>query len=207
MNNVNDYTKDPLFDYENTKYTRNTKGQIDMIYELGKWYKFKTEEGVKFFKYLGVFYNIKDVPLENCLFVIGNALYLRNIDYKKFIYSNLFNEGTVQKNKTNSSKVDRDDTLLPTNPSDDDNLLLLMLKLVMRYRNLTESKFKKLFDSTSEMNNMKRLIFNGNGGLSWSKFVTMTDKLNTDVVISIVDRDSKDQTVIATNDNTSKEES
>lgn len=191
----------PLIDIENTKYTRNNKGEIDNIYELGKWYRFKTKDGVKFYKYLGVFYNKKDVPIENCIYVIGNGLFMRNIDYNKFINSSLFNEG-LQKSK-NGIKLDKDDQLLPTNPTDDDNLLLLMLKLLMKDRHLTENGFKKLFDSTSEMNNMKRLIFNGNGLLSWGKFITMTEKLNADVVISILDRDDN-QKVIATNDNTSK---
>ena len=192
-----------MIDLENTKFTRNNKGEIDRVYELGCWYKFKTKEGVKFYKYLGVFYNIKDVPVENCIFVIGNALYMRNIDYNKFINSNLFNQGLQQKTKSDT-KTDKDDQLLPTTPQEEDNLLLIMLKLLMKYRGLTENGFKKLFDSTSEMNNMKRLIFNGNGALSWQKFATMAEKLDADSVISVLDRNDQDK-LIASNDNTNNE--
>lgn len=186
------------FDYENIVFERDNKGNLTRMYEVGKYYRIQTKDGIKHIKYLGVFYNVEDVPLENCLYSLdGNFLYFREIDYDKLLRSTFFREG-VQKNK--SVKIDKDDQPLPTNPSPTDNILLILLKLLMKYRNLTENKFKNLFDNASEMNNMKRLIFNGNGALSWQKFTNMAEKMNASVVIQIIDKNSEQNDIIASND-------
>ena len=190
------------FDIENTVFESDNKGNLIRMYEVGKYYQIQTKDGVKLIKYVGVFYNIEDVPLENCLFSLdGNFLYFREIDYDKLLRSTFFKEG-VQKNK--SIKIDKDDTPLNTTPSSNDNILLILLKLLMKYRNLTENKFKNLFDNASEMNNMKRLIFNGNGALSWQKFIMMAEKMNTSVVIQIIDKESGENDIIASNDENDK---
>lgn len=187
------------FDHENVVFESDNKGNLIRMYEVGKYYQIQTKDGIKLIKYLGVFYNIEDVPLENCLYSLdGTFLYFREIDYDKLLRSTFFKDG-LQKNK--SVKIDKDDQPLPTNPSPNDNILLILLKLLMKYRGLTENKFKNLFDNASEMNNMKRLIFNGNGALSWQKFINMTDKLNTSVIIQIIDKNSEND-IIASNDET-----
>lgn len=187
------YFYDRNFDFENTKFEMDSKGNPVRMYEVGKYYKIETPDGIKHFKYLGVFYNLNEVPLENCLYCIDNNLYVRNIDYDKLLKNNLYNNDPHRRN--NSIKIDKNDSLLNTTPSPNDNILLLMLKLVMKHRNLTESGFKKMFTDTSEMNNMKRLIFHGNGNFSWAKFVSCLDKLNADVIIQIVDKENREEIV------------
>lgn len=185
------------FDLENVVFESDTKGNLTRMYEVGKYYKIQTKDGVKHIKYLGIFYNMEDVPLENCLYSLdGNFLYYREIDYDRLIKSTFFKTG-LQKNK--SVKLDKDDASLDTNPSPNDNILLILLKLLMKYRNMTENKFKNLFENASEMNNMKRLIFNGNGALSWQKFINMAEKMNTSVIIQIVDKNSEENELIASN--------
>lgn len=185
------------FDLENVVFESDTKGNLTRMYEVGKYYKIQTKDGVKHIKYLGIFYNMEDVPLENCLYSLdGNFLYYREIDYDRLIKSTFFKTG-LQKNK--SVKLDKDDAPLDTNPSPNDNILLILLKLLMKYRNMTENKFKNLFENASEMNNMKRLIFNGNGALSWQKFINMAEKMNTSVIIQIVDKNSEENDLIASN--------
>lgn len=185
------------FDLENVVFESDTKGNLTRMYEVGKYYKIQTKDGVKHIKYLGIFYNMEDVPLENCLYSLdGNFLYYREIDYDRLIKSTFFKTG-LQKNK--SVKLDKDDAPLDTNPSPNDNILLILLKLLMKYRNMTENKFKNLFENASEMNNMKRLIFNGNGALSWQKFINMAEKMNTSVIIQIVDKNSEENELIASN--------
>lgn len=185
------------FDLENVVFESDTKGNLTRMYEVGKYYKIQTKDGVKHIKYLGIFYNMEDVPLENCLYSLdGNFLYYREIDYDRLIKSTFFKTG-LQKNK--SVKLDKDDAPLDTNPSPNDNILLILLKLLMKYRNMTENKFKNLFENASEMNNMKRLIFNGNGALSWQKFINMAEKMNTSVIIQIVDKNTEDNDLIASN--------
>lgn len=189
------------FDYENTVFARNSNGDLTKMYEVGKYYKIRTVDGVKHIKYLGRFYNINEVPLENCMYVIDNVLYFREIDYDQLLKSTMFQEGVQKHNKI--IKIDKDDKPLPTQPNINDNILLILLKLLMQYRGLTENGFKNLFDNTSEMNNMKRLIFHGNGALSWQKFIDMTNKLNTSVIIQIIDKNKneldKDGDLIASN--------
>ena len=189
------------FDFDNTVFKRNKDGELEMMYEVGKYYKIQTNEGIKHFKYIGNFDSINDVPLENCLFCINfSGLYCREIDYNK-LFEMKFNS---KKTNNKSIKIVKDDKSLDMQPYPDDNILLILLKLLMQYRGLTESGFKNLFDNVSEMNNMKRLIFSGNGALSWQKFISMTEKLNSSVVIQIIDRNKKEDNIITSNNNFDK---
>lgn len=185
-----DYFDSIRFDYNNTRFTFEKNGDFKQIYEVGKYYKVERYDGIKFFKYIGVFDRIEDVPLENCLYVIGNMLLIREIDYDKLLKSTFFNDGMNQRNK--SIKIDKNDPLLNTTINPDDNVLLVLLKMVMKHRKLTENGFKQLYPNTSEMNNMKRLIFHGNGSLSWPKFEDCLSRLNAEANIEVIDRETKD---------------
>lgn len=185
------------FDIENTRFSLDKDKNPIRMYEVGKYYKIQRPDGIKHIKYVGVFNNINEVPFEVCLYCIDNCLYVREINYDKLIKSNFFNEGM---NKRAAIKIDKDDTPLQCDPSENDNILLILLKLVMKHRNLTENGFKKLFTNASEMNNMKRLIFHGNGVLSWPKFNTMIESLGADINIRIIDKESPNKEIIASNE-------
>lgn len=121
-----------------------------------------------FYKYVGKFKRIAEVPQSNCLFCIDDHLYIRRIDLNRL---------AAMKNASKSTKdVDDSGELdLEIKPGDDSTLVIVKELL----RGFTKNSFRKLFDNDSDMNNMKNAIEKStNGQLSLNRFRTILDKLH-----------------------------
>lgn len=118
--------------------------------------------------YAGKFDSINEVPREVCAFVIGNALYGRNVSHKYL---------TSSKQRTPSSNKSQDSSkVLNTTIGPNDNALMIILK--QAFDGHTEDSFKKLYTNPTEMNNCKKSLFdNPSGDFSWKRFIDITTRL------------------------------
>jgi hypothetical protein len=118
----------------------------------------------EFWDYLGDFESITNVPKRRGCYTVENKMFVRKI---------LTNENSPKDKRKRSDDARPIDTSI----KDDDNTLMILIKKALQYRNITRGDFRKLFDNTSDMNNMLRCIECGDK-LSWSRFTDMMYRLN-----------------------------
>lgn len=134
--------------------------------------------GNELLEYLGVFNNAKEVPHMNCVYVIGNALMRKKI---------IRHEEHLENTRAMNSRSGR---FIDTRIKDEDNDLMHIIKNALA--DYTHNDFKRLFDNTSEMNNMRRAIEKGEqGSLSWNRFRVMLDKLGLEYVLYVKNKGDK----------------
>lgn len=121
-----------------------------------------------FYKYMGNFKTIDDVPKTSCLYTINNDLYIRRVDLYRLQMMKVEKEKS-KKEIDDSNKLD-----LAVNPGDDTPLIIVKELL----KGFTKNTFRKLFEDDSDMNNMRRAIEKSpNGQLSLNRFRDILDKL------------------------------
>lgn len=121
-----------------------------------------------FYKYMGNFKTIDDVPKTSCLYTINNDLYIRRVDLYRLQMMKVEKEKS-KKEIDDSNKLD-----LVVNPGDDTPLIIVKELL----KGFTKNTFRKLFEDDSDMNNMRRAIEKSpNGQLSLNRFRDILDKL------------------------------
>lgn len=132
-----------------------------------------------FYKYVGKFKRLSDVPQSNCLFTIDDYLYIRRIDLNRL--AQMKGGGKTNKDIDDSGELD-----LEIKPGDDSTLVIVKELL----RGFTKNSFRKLFDNDSDMNNMKNAIEkSSNGQLSLNRFRTILDKLHLKYKIIVFSED------------------
>lgn len=120
-----------------------------------------------YYKYIGKVDTIKQVPNSNCLYVIGEYLYIRRVDINKL-------NKLKPIEKPIKEQDDSDELDLEVKPGDDSTLVIVKELL----KGFTKNTFRKLFDNDSDMNNMRRAIEKSpNGQLSLNRFRMILDKL------------------------------
>ena len=120
-----------------------------------------------YYKYIGRVNTIKEVPNSNCLYTIGELLYIRRVDLNKL--NKLKPIEKPIKEQDDSYELD-----LEVKPGDDSTLVIVKELL----KGFTKNTFRKLFDNDSDMNNMRRAIEKSpNGQLSLNRFRMILDKL------------------------------
>lgn len=125
----------------------------------------------EFWEYEGLFDNVADVPNKRCCYTVGNALYVkRRIE-------------NFSKPKERRKRAD-DERDIDTSIKENDNTLMVLTKQSIKNKKVTRGDFRKMFESTSDMNNMLRQIEVGDN-LSWSRFTEMLDKLNLKYYLTV----------------------
>ena len=120
-----------------------------------------------YYKYIGRVNTIKEVPNSNCLYTIGELLYIRRVDLNKL-------NKLKPIEKPIKEQDDSDELDLEVKPGDDSTLIIVKELL----KGFTKNTFRKLFDNDSDMNNMRRAIEKSpNGQLSLNRFRMILDKL------------------------------
>ena len=120
-----------------------------------------------YYKYIGRVNTIKEVPNSNCLYTIGELLYIRRVDLNKL-------NKLKPIEKPIKEQDDSDELDLEVKPGDDSTLVIVKELL----KGFTKNTFRKLFDNDSDMNNMRRAIEKSpNGQLSLNRFRMILDKL------------------------------
>lgn len=120
----------------------------------------------QYFRYIGKFNSIDEVPKINCLFVIGSELFRRTVTPAK----------QVESRKKDNEKTKEDTSgKLNIQINSADNELMIDIKELLK--DFTKNDFKKLFTNETEMNNMKRVLETTND-LSWKRFILMLELLN-----------------------------
>jgi hypothetical protein len=127
---------------------------------IGNSYPFSGE----FWEYVGDFDSIKDAPKRRCCYTVDNKMFVRRV---------LINENSPKERRKRTD----DSRPIDTTVKDEDNTLMVLVKQALKYRGITRGEFRKLFDNTSDMNNMLRCIECGDK-LSWPRFTDMIFRLN-----------------------------
>ena len=136
-----------------------------------------------YYKYIGKVNCIKEVPNSNCLYVIGEYLYIRRVDLNKL-------NKLKPIEKPIKETDDSDELDLEVKPGDDSTLVIVKELL----KGFTKNSFRKLFDNDSDMNNMRRAIEKSpNGQLSLNRFRMILEKLGLKykIVVFSDDLDAK----------------
>lgn len=120
-----------------------------------------------YYKYIGDFKCLKDVPEEECLFTISGYLYVRRIDYNRLLSMRQIEEPKIE--------IDNSDELDLTIKPGDDSALIILKELLKGY---TKKKFRALFDNDSDYNNARRALEKSqNGQISLNRFRDILTKL------------------------------
>lgn len=134
----------------------------------------------EFYVFRGRFEKKRDVPIERCVFIMGDRIIRRNWDDKRIEYEIKKRKDNVPKNTRNvdSEKID---VRIKTG----DNELMVNIKEILDANSVTVDDFREFFknDKVSDMNNMKRAIEQGNS-LSWNKFLYMLEKMDYEYILS-----------------------
>jgi hypothetical protein len=117
----------------------------------------------EFWEYEGRFDTVSDVPNKRCCYTVGNALYIKR------------RTENFSKPKERRKRAD-DEREIDTSIKEHDDTLMVLTKQSLRTKHITRGDFRKLFESTSDMNNMLHQIEIGDK-LSWSRFTEMNEKL------------------------------
>jgi hypothetical protein len=132
---------------------------------LSKGDYLKVQNG--FYKYMGHFNSIKEVPNEVGLYSIGYDLFLRRTDLRRL--ERMKAVARPVKEVDTSDKLD-----LVVRPGDESTLIIIKELL----KGFTKNQFKMLFDNDSDMNNIRRTIEKSeNGRLTLKCFSTILEKL------------------------------
>lgn len=81
-----------------------------------------------------------------------------------------------------------DDRPINTEITDEDNLLMAMMKSALRQKEVTRGDFKQLYENDSDMNNSLRAIEQG-GNLSWGRFQDLTSRMKINYDLQLYDKD------------------
>lgn len=131
--------------------------------------------GGKYYKYIGRFESIDEVPKTDCLYVIGCDLFKRS-----------FIPGGGDKKRATKKKEDTSDKLnFPINSSD--NELMIIIKELLK--NYTKNDFNRMFTNETEKNNMKRVLETTND-LSWKRFIMMLELMNLSHTLTVEKEDN-----------------
>ena len=132
-----------------------------------------------FYKYIGQVKTIHEVPNSNCLYSMDGLLYIRRVDLERL--------NRMKDIEKPAKEVDDSDELdLEVKPGDDSTLIIIK----ELYKGFTKNAFRKLFDSDSDMNNMRRAIEKSpNGQLSLNRFRVLLNKLGLKYKIYVFEDD------------------
>ncbi|MBR1818303.1 MAG: hypothetical protein IJ772_05570 [Bacilli bacterium] len=151
-------------------------------FEKDKAYIIYPEEYIKFdgkwCKYLGFVNSPEEVGNISCFYRLGRGLY-----HKK--------QNLVLLNEVKGGKTKKEDTsdFLDIVVKDTDNELMVICKELLK--GMRVNTFKSLFTSQSDFNNVRREITNGNGQLTWNRFLLITDLLGFDHSVAAIKRDGE----------------
>lgn len=133
--------------------------------------------GGKYYRYVGAFDSITDVPEINCIFRIGMDLFKRTVKPREMPKD--FDPTSLSLKDDNSEKLN-----IPIDVAD--NELMIIIKELLR--NYTKNDFNKLFTNETEKNNMKRVLETTNE-LTWKRFIFMLDLLGVKHTLTIEEKD------------------
>ncbi|MGL4949639.1 MAG: hypothetical protein ACRC5M_04595 [Anaeroplasmataceae bacterium] len=113
-----------------------------------------------------------------CLYRIGGRVY-----YHK--------PPTIQINEIKTFKRRNIDTseFLDVSVNERDNELMQVVKFLLK--GVRVNAFKSLFSDVSDFNNIRREITNGNGQLTWNRFILILELLGFDHIIAAVKKDGE----------------
>lgn len=128
----------------------------------------------QFWEYVGDFNSIKEVPEQRCCYTVQNGFFIRR-HIEQFT-----------KSKDRRRRVD-DEKPIDITIRDNDNTLMILIKQALRVKGINRGHFRKMFKSTSDMNNMLRQIENGES-LSFARFSEMINKLNLEYDLVVYEK-------------------
>lgn len=161
-------------------YNPATDPRLVFRFEKNKAFVIDPEDYIKFdgrwCKYLGFVKNPESVENITCFYRLGRGLYYRK-------------QKLVDLSTVSGGKLEKEDTsdFLDIVIKDTDNELMVICKELLK--GMRTNTFKSLFSSQSDFNNVRREITNGNGQLTWNRFLLITDLLGFDHTVAAIRRD------------------
>lgn len=134
----------------------------------------------RYCKYLGFVDNPKEEiePTNFSLYRIGRRLY-----YHKPVIQQ------PEKIQSLKKKVVDNSEFLDVTVKENDNELMQIVKFLLK--GMRVNAFKSLFTDVSDFNNIRREITNGNGQLTWNRFILILDLLGFDHIIAAIKKNGE----------------
>lgn len=120
----------------------------------------------KWCKYLGLISDFKTIPNIFAFYKNGRKVYYHKAKYESIDMSEIKENKYVKEDKSDFLEV-------PI--KENDNELMVMSKEMLK--GIRTNTFKSMFKSQSDYNNVRREITNGNGRLSWDRFILICELL------------------------------
>ena len=141
----------------------------DSYYFVGQWWV-----------YVGDFTDISRVPNVDCCYTIGNQIRV----HRKFRH--MSSQGNIR--KVTRKRAD-DSRPINTDITDQDGMLMVMMKEILAKKHITRGVFKDLYKGAdSDMNNCLRLVEQGNS-LTFARFEDLCSRIKLPYKVTVYDTD------------------
>ena len=123
----------------------------------------------RFCKYLGFVNNPNTIENIFCFYRIGRRLFYHKASYKNINFNTVV---------PNIKRRTDDSEFFNTEIKEEDNELMVICKEMLK--GIRVNTLRDMFKSPSDYNNVRKEILNGNGRLSWDRFLLICDLLGFD---------------------------